>query len=349
MSDYVFFQTDTGFRSLQHVPFALEDDLQQLLNASPELISVERGPDKAANRLLLVRHEAPVADRITSQARWSLDHLFIDEDCVPTLVESKRARNPEVRREVVGQLLEYAAQAWTSWTTDEIVGWIQETHAGQSIPDLLTRLLNEPSDLRSVAEAVAANLRAGRMRLIFVADGVPDELQAIVEFLNAKTAPDLEVLAVELRVYGDKDVIVPRVIGEAATVKAVKRRSRTVVYEEQLRDASTLTRSLDVRLREAWRETGRETTTKDASLRLLSHTPRSVAYFYADGQGLWVNGNASHPVDLVDQFRHEFEPFTGPNRNQMLAIPEGTLARSFEQVMPVLLRYTEAFEDRPTN
>ena len=46
-----------------------------------------------------------------NSGRWSLDHLFVTRDGVPVLVELKRAMNSRLRREVVGQILDYAANA----------------------------------------------------------------------------------------------------------------------------------------------------------------------------------------------------------------------------------------------
>src|SRR5688500_15631147 len=109
MTDSIFVPAaEGGYRRLMHVPLALEDDLQRLLNSNPQLIALNRRDQDGPLRLLLVRHEAPVKDRISDAERWALDHLFIDDMLVPTLVESKLSRNAEVRRKVVGQLLEYA-------------------------------------------------------------------------------------------------------------------------------------------------------------------------------------------------------------------------------------------------
>ena len=48
--------------------------------------------------------------------RGSLDHLFLDQDAVPTLVEVKRSENTQIRREVVGQMLDYAANGVMFWS-----------------------------------------------------------------------------------------------------------------------------------------------------------------------------------------------------------------------------------------
>jgi hypothetical protein len=52
--------------------------------------------------------------------RWSVDHLLIDQDAVPTVVEVKRSTDTRIRREVVGQMLEYAANAIVYWPVETL-------------------------------------------------------------------------------------------------------------------------------------------------------------------------------------------------------------------------------------
>ena len=72
---------------------------------------------------------------------------------------------------------------------------------------------------------VKTNLQAGRIRLVFVADSIPKELQRIVEFLNRQMDP-AEVFAVGVRRFGGDgaQTLVPRVLGQ--TMAADARRSR---------------------------------------------------------------------------------------------------------------------------
>ena len=79
------------------------------------------------------------------------------------------------------------------------------------------------SNQRTSSEQVKTNLRAGKIRLVFVADVLPAELRRIIEFLNEQTDP-LEVLGVEVRQYvaGDKRTIVPRVVGRTTTAEQKK-------------------------------------------------------------------------------------------------------------------------------
>jgi hypothetical protein len=61
-----------------------------------------------------------VLDEEAGGGRWSLDHLFVDQDAIPTLVEVKRSSDTRIRREVVGQPLEYAANAIAYWPVEKI-------------------------------------------------------------------------------------------------------------------------------------------------------------------------------------------------------------------------------------
>ena len=88
----------------------LEDALQTLLEKHPEIIpgkQIDPGADDPP-RFFLLRREMPVSG-------WSLDHLFVDQRGILTLVEAKLIQNPESRRDVIGQIIEYAANAMELW------------------------------------------------------------------------------------------------------------------------------------------------------------------------------------------------------------------------------------------
>lgn len=61
--------------------------------------------------------------------RWSLDHLFLDQDGIPTLVEVKRSSDTRIRREVVGQVMDYAANAVAYWPPSALRQRLDDTHA----------------------------------------------------------------------------------------------------------------------------------------------------------------------------------------------------------------------------
>ena len=151
--------------------------------------------------------------------------MLIDQDATPTLVEVKRGSNRDVRRKVVGQMLEYAAHATGragSWAIEDIRRDFEDNATAQDRDPagVITELLqtDEEPDVDAFWEKVGDNLAARRIRLLFVADEIPDSLARIVAFLNEQTGDNLEVLAVEIKQFSGKttQTLVPRVIGLTA-------------------------------------------------------------------------------------------------------------------------------------
>jgi hypothetical protein len=165
---------------------------------------------------MVVTREMGVADAEGRPAWFSLDHLLLDEEGVPTLVEVKRSSDTRLRREVVGQMLDYASGAVSGWAVGEI-----RAHAEREDPAAVEELIGPDGDEETFWSAVDANLRAGRLRLVFLADRIPPDLQRVVEFLDAQMAM-CEVRAVELKRFAADAgpvTLVTRPVGASALAK----------------------------------------------------------------------------------------------------------------------------------
>lgn len=199
-----------------------EDFMQKLVAAYPELIADQDGA------LLLIRREQPIADREDGGGRWSLDHLFVTRSGIPVLVELKRAVDTRLRREVVGQMLDYAANGTAYWQGGRIAeSFIATmTELGKDADSELASFIGSAGDPQQFWEQVDANFAAGRIKMVFVADTISRELARIVEFLNEQMKAD--VRAVELSWFesdGGVTALTPRIIGEterAQTEKAAR-------------------------------------------------------------------------------------------------------------------------------
>ena len=106
-------QEDNTLQTLAEQPYTSEDLLQTLLEKYPDLLAGDQIAPSAPRRWLLVSREFGVPGEEEGANRWALDHLFLDQDGIPTLVEVKRSSDTRIRREVVGQMLDYAANAVT--------------------------------------------------------------------------------------------------------------------------------------------------------------------------------------------------------------------------------------------
>jgi hypothetical protein len=210
-------------------PYSNEDLLQKLLEDYPELLGGDQVDTIARRRLLLISREYGVPGEENGSDRWSLDHLFIDQEGIPTLVEVKRSSDTRLRREVVGQMLDYAANAIVYWPVENIRSKFEAgcekrgADAGQILADFLGADVSDGLAADAFWGLVKTNLQAGKIRLIFLADKIPTELQRIVEFLNEQMDP-AEVIAVELRQFIGEGVrtLVPRVFGQTASATQKK-------------------------------------------------------------------------------------------------------------------------------
>jgi hypothetical protein len=195
-----------------------EDILQVLLTRYPDLLPGDQISPENPRQWLLVSREMGVPGDIDETGRWSLDHLFLDQDGIPTFVECKRSTDTRTRREVVAQMLDYAANGTEYWSMDRLRQAAAETarNQGRSLDDEILEISGHEDDegIEAYWNNVEENLKVGKVRLVFVADKTPKELRRLVEFLNAKME-DVEVLAVEIKQYvGEgRKAVVPRVIG----------------------------------------------------------------------------------------------------------------------------------------
>ena len=166
---YVMNETDGQQRlePLMEEPFDLEDTLQALIAKHPELIDGEQIRPGDPRRWVLVKREQGIAATPGGGDWWSVDLLLIDQDATPTLVEVKRGSNPEIRRTVVGQMLEYAAHARHSWTADDIRRHFEETQTnqGRDANDTLREFLGLEGDDESRGAGRRCPRGAGRRLL----------------------------------------------------------------------------------------------------------------------------------------------------------------------------------------
>jgi hypothetical protein len=221
--------TEGRLVELRESVYASEDDLQQLLADHPALLAGDQ------RRWLLVKREAGIPGADQAADRWSVDHLFLDQNAIPTFVEVKRSTDTRIRREVVGQMLDYAANAVVYWPGERLKEDFEArcTLAGLDPGEHLVEQLGR-DDPETFWQDAKNNLRSGNVRLVFVADVIPQELRRIVEFLNEQMDP-AEVIALELRQFtGDQSTmrtLVPTVIGQ--TAQAQQRKGQTSPEKRQ--------------------------------------------------------------------------------------------------------------------
>jgi hypothetical protein len=224
----VFLRQGDGFLALHEQRYETEPVLQKLIAEHPEIL-VGHSDEENRTAWVLVKQEASIADEQEPGRRMSLDHLYLDAEAVPTFVEVKRSSDTRIRREVVGQMLDYAANAGANWKVELLRSWFEARckQRDEEPEQVLREAFPDVEDVDVYWEAVGTNLAAGKLRLVFVADEIPPRLRRIIEFLNGQMT-ETEVLAIEVKQYVDEDgfqqTIVPRVVGQTEAARLAKGR-----------------------------------------------------------------------------------------------------------------------------
>ena len=338
-----------------------EDVLQVLVEEYPQLLAGDAIDAIAPRRWLLVKREAGVPREEGGSSWWSADHLLLDQDGVPTIVEVKRSTDTRIRREVIGQMLDYAANAVAYWPIETLQGWFESTCVERKLDGsvLLAELRGDAGDPGAFWTQVKTNLEARRIRLLFVADAIPPELQRIVEFLNEQMV-STEVLAVEVRQFSGEGLrtLVPRVIGNTARADETKhagsaaRRFKwdqakffVALEENGIREAVTVAQRL---LRWAKEESGGiEWGTGNARGSFLPRFTTGVGGFKPFS--VWTSGEICiqfgyldktpplDPLERREEFRRKLNEIPGVN------IPESAVMKGWPAIPLALLATEEAF------
>ncbi len=127
----IFLIKDGKLQVLEEKPYDSEDLLQQALASFPEVLAGSSTAEATVRPLLLVRREMGVPKEQGASPTWSLDHLFVDAEGVPVVVEVKRSSDTRIRREVLGQMLDYAANAVRYWPLADLRAAFEDTAAQQ--------------------------------------------------------------------------------------------------------------------------------------------------------------------------------------------------------------------------
>lgn len=217
-------------RSMRRVHCKNEDkELQSLLEMNLDLLPGDQINPEDPRRWIMIQREMPVADPSTGDDRWSIDFVVGDQDAIPTFIECKRFLDTRSRREVIGQMFDYAANGHHYWDKNQLLDCAKQSADAlqYDLEVALSQLTLESPDTSSVDdyfERMQENLREGQLRLVFFLEDSSYELRSIVDFLN-KQMERTEVLLVEARQYEHegKRIVVPALFGYTEEARMVKR------------------------------------------------------------------------------------------------------------------------------
>jgi hypothetical protein len=141
---------------------------------------------------------------------------------LPVLVACKLWRNPEARREVVSQILDYAKEL-SRWSSSDVQREVSHRLKRDGNPLLdIVRKVDPEIDEREFNDALTKNLRRGRFLLLIVGNGIREGVEAIAEYLRLHAGLRFSLGLVELPIYcmpnGDR-LVVPRVLARTHLIE----------------------------------------------------------------------------------------------------------------------------------
>ena len=196
-----------------------EDWLQNLLFETPEILPVGQFDREAAPATPLCRELPTDAGPV--------DLVYMSEQGRLSIVECKLWRNPEARREVVTQILDYAKEI-SKWSYEELNAAVCRAAGRSANAKSLFDLVRAQHDTLVEADFVddvTRNLKEGRFLLMVVGDGIREGVERIAGYLQQSAAIRFTFGLVELaildmpEVTGGGVIVEPRVLARTVEIK----------------------------------------------------------------------------------------------------------------------------------
>ena len=188
--------------------------LQQLAFEHPEILPIGDF-EPGFGELCAVAREVPCA-------HGYIDNLYITGTGEIVVAECKLWRNPQARREVVAQALDYVA----ALTQLSYEAFESACRKGQGMfgPSLYGVIAERPDALaeQDFVDAVARNLRSGRMIVLVLGDGIRSETEALAELLQSHAGAHFTFALVELASWRnpqtDEITVLPSTLARTAMI-----------------------------------------------------------------------------------------------------------------------------------
>jgi hypothetical protein len=200
-------QKSKGWKMVESVGYGAEAELQDLLANSPSLIPVSEIREGASPLVVAIRE-------FGLPGSGNTDALSFSADGDIAIIECKLAANPESKRKVIGQILEYGAYMW-GMTYEEVDQRVHRLR-GKNLANLVAESVGDPDwDEEVFRERVKESLTNGAFLLIIAVDEMNEELSRTIRFLNGCGNPAFSFNALEMRRFqaSDTEILVPDLHG----------------------------------------------------------------------------------------------------------------------------------------
>ena len=213
-----YFISETNSFQLERIPLNekhfQENWLQKIIHKNPQILPIDDIESGFAPLISLGRE--------ISTSVGYIDNLYISPNGYLTIVETKLWRNPEAKREVVGQIIDYAKEL-TTWTFSKLNESIKVSNQlfnnnSKGIIDLIKEFdLIDENQEQIIIDNIDRNLKRGRLLLLIVGDGIRESVEEMVDYLSNTPQIQFTLGLVELQVYKNPNtetdlIVIPNLI-----------------------------------------------------------------------------------------------------------------------------------------
>lgn len=200
---------------LERVPLGASADsggvdeafLQDLLFRFPQTLPIAAIDEAYADPV-------PICRELSTRAGF-VDALYVNSLGRLTLAEFKLWRNPQARREVIGQILDYTKEL-ASWRYEDLQREVSKARkkSGNVLYELVSEQAPDVNEADFV-DNVTRHLKRGEFLLLIIGDGIREGVENIVDFVRGYTGLHFNLALVEAALYRDGAqhlIVQPRVL-----------------------------------------------------------------------------------------------------------------------------------------
>ena len=230
-----------------------ENWLQEMIRLHPDILPVSE-IESVFSPLIPIGREVPVT-------AGYIDNLFISAQGYPVIVETKLWKNPEAKRDVLAQLIDYASSVsdWSFEKLDLVARNYTKQFEGHTVglSDWVDNHYKLEIDKRYFEETVSRNLRLGRILVLVVGDYIRSSVIDMLGYINKYPHLAMNVALIELKCYRVKKesdwplLVVPSIMARTEIVErsivqvnvAVDGTSKITATQEKIESKPSVNRS----------------------------------------------------------------------------------------------------------
>jgi hypothetical protein len=172
-----------------------------------------------------------------------IDIVYVTPQGKVVIVETKLGRNPEARRKVIGQILDYAKELQT-WSYSDLQREVtRRTGEKGNIPYELVKRHFPNTEESEFVDGVSNSLKQGDFMLVIAGDGIRSDTQAMVQYLDLTANMKFTLAMIETAVYQTEDrdltFIQPRTLFQTKEIQRtvyISDFSEPTTQQEQIQD-----------------------------------------------------------------------------------------------------------------